>query len=182
MTRKRKENPQKELSKEWLSAALIELMHEKEYGQITITEVASRADLSRRTFYRHFTSIAGILDHTLESIGKDFGCLLLENQGRDLYISALNYFEYWQQHKDILVLLKENHLLHLLLEKFMPAVRDSVAIMHRDTEESAMVMDYAFYFAAGGLWNLLVKWLEDGAQQSPGEMATIAVKIIESIK
>ena len=37
--------------------ALVELMSEKDISQITIKELAQRADINRKTFYTHYTRI-----------------------------------------------------------------------------------------------------------------------------
>ena len=37
--------------------ALVELMSEKDISQITVKELAQRADINRKTFYTHYTSI-----------------------------------------------------------------------------------------------------------------------------
>jgi hypothetical protein len=34
-------------------------------------------------------------------------------------------------------------------------------------------LEYALYFSSGGLWNVLLKWIEEGAQKSPEEMEHI---------
>jgi len=47
-------NPIAIQSREWLTNALLVLMEEKEFKNISITEIATKADLSRRTFYRIF--------------------------------------------------------------------------------------------------------------------------------
>lgn len=41
--------------------ALLELMQETDFQDITVTDVASRADISRVTFYRHYPSIVDVL-------------------------------------------------------------------------------------------------------------------------
>ena len=43
---------QKEQSGRMIEGALLELMEEKSYAQITVSEIVKRADVSRRTFYR----------------------------------------------------------------------------------------------------------------------------------
>lgn len=45
---------QKEQSVRMIEEALFKLMEEKNYTQITVSEVAKRADISRRTFYRFY--------------------------------------------------------------------------------------------------------------------------------
>lgn len=50
-----------------LNQALAELVAEKEYDEITIQEIADRADIGHRTFYRHYTD----KDELLVDVMKD---------------------------------------------------------------------------------------------------------------
>ena len=43
-----------EQSRTWLWESLKELLHQKKLSQITITEICSNADLTRKTFYNSF--------------------------------------------------------------------------------------------------------------------------------
>ncbi len=43
-------------TRKWLQAALIELMKEKPFPEIQITELTARAQVSRAAFYLHFRS------------------------------------------------------------------------------------------------------------------------------
>ena len=43
---------QKEQSRRMIEDALFLIMEEKPYAQITVSEIAKTADVSRRTFYR----------------------------------------------------------------------------------------------------------------------------------
>ena len=43
-----------EQSRTWLWESLEELLHQKKFSQITITEICSNADLTRKTFYNSF--------------------------------------------------------------------------------------------------------------------------------
>ncbi|MFT8878555.1 MAG: TetR/AcrR family transcriptional regulator [Oenococcus sp.] len=52
-----------EQSRIWLWEAFISLLQEKDYEVITISEIADRAQLSRRTFYRSFKSKEALVDY-----------------------------------------------------------------------------------------------------------------------
>ena len=182
MTHKRRENPQKTISKEWIAKALFELMKEKPYKEITITEVSEKADLARRTFYRHFETLDDVLNYTMQTTFEQFAIFLSSQQQQmDVPTYVRIFFEYWEQHKWFLQLLQKDNLLFMLLQRFMPAVRDN---LHDDVTNipNAEILEYVFYFASGGLWNLLVKWLEDGTTLSPKEMENIAENIIEHLR
>ena len=95
-------------SKRLLREAFSQLLQEKDYNRITVTEVVNRADLNRSTFYAHYTGIedmireltdevtAGLMSILQQAFAGDFfrhpeptlellGSLLLEN--RELYRS-----------------------------------------------------------------------------------------------
>lgn len=49
-----------------LTRALFELLGEKEFSKISITELAQRADVDRKTFYLHYRSVEEILEEFYE--------------------------------------------------------------------------------------------------------------------
>lgn len=49
-------------------ASLLELLSEKPYNKITITEITSTAQLERHTFYRNFGSKEDILDMYIQKL------------------------------------------------------------------------------------------------------------------
>lgn len=123
MTRKKKENPQKELSKEWISKALLALMKEKPYRQVSISEVSNRADLSRRTFYRHFGTLDEVLEHIINTISAEFAASFFARQQSDMKSVVLAYFQYWEAHKSFLFMLRQNDMLFLIQNNFLSAIR-----------------------------------------------------------
>jgi len=156
-------------------------MCEKPYRQINITEIANRADLSRRTFYRHFKTTNDVLAYHLQMISEPFVDILLSQSKNDMETMVLIYFQYWEQHKSFLLLLKDNGLLYLLLEHFLPAVKEKLSAYHQNDMNIEVIL-YVYYFMAGGLWNLLVKWIEDGAKLNPHEIADIVPAIINNLR
>ena len=57
----KEKNPIAEQSRQWLMQSLLDLMSQKDYARITVTEIAEHALLSRRTFYRIFDSKEQVL-------------------------------------------------------------------------------------------------------------------------
>jgi len=67
-------------SKQWIVAALIDLMKQKSYPNITIKEIAQHADLDRSTFYRNFKSKEDVLRLYINNIVKDYIRMLLQSE------------------------------------------------------------------------------------------------------
>ncbi|MCT1902647.1 TetR/AcrR family transcriptional regulator [Oceanobacillus sojae] len=58
-------------SKTAMRNALIQLIEEKEFNKITVTDIVERADLNRGTFYKHYKSQTDILLELTEDIMED---------------------------------------------------------------------------------------------------------------
>ena len=56
-------NPSALRSKDWLRKALLQLLEEQKYTQITIKEICVRADLSRQNFYQMFDSKDEVMEY-----------------------------------------------------------------------------------------------------------------------
>lgn len=192
MTVLKKEYPQAEQSRQMLSSALIKLMKIKPYKEISVAELSEKADLSRRTFYRHFNTIDDVLNYRLEKIAKDFSVYFWNvYDNSNIYTIVKIFFSFWCEHKEFLFTLQKNDMLYLLLERVMPAMRKNIRKMipelskegltpHEQTvfENKLEQIEYIFYFMAGGAFNLLIHWIENGASLSANEMAEIATKAI----
>jgi AcrR family transcriptional regulator len=66
MNVKKKPDRRPQRTKRQLSKALIELVQEKRFDEITVQNVIDRADIGRSTFYTHFRDKEDLLDKDWE--------------------------------------------------------------------------------------------------------------------
>ncbi|WP_342436516.1 TetR/AcrR family transcriptional regulator [Paenibacillus sp. FSL L8-0436] len=86
-------------SQEAIKAAVIELMIEKKFDQITIQDISDRADISRRTIYLHYTDKFDLLDKLIEEHIDDIRELCDSTDDDADYADAgLLWFEYFESH------------------------------------------------------------------------------------
>jgi AcrR family transcriptional regulator len=169
-----------EQSKKWLVEALLDLMKEKPYSIITVKEIADKAQLSRRTFYRNFKVKEDLLSEYTKYLFEDYIKSVKEHSNLTFNDVLITYFEFWDKHINELKLIKQNHLYYFIMEKislFIPDINKLVkAQWHNydnDVEE-----EYIGFFSIGGLSNVLSRWAEDKQRKSPKEMAKIIQKAI----
>ncbi|MBV4422097.1 TetR/AcrR family transcriptional regulator [Clostridium tyrobutyricum] len=178
----KKKNPIAEKSKKWLMDALLEIMQEKQYNKITIKEISDKAMLSRRTFYRNFNSKDEILSLKMQYICEEY-ILYFSNEHDLSYKNIVHiYFEFWKDHIDFLSALNKSNLLYLMLQKFnehLPFIYRHFK-GHLDLFENRDHLEYALYFSSGGLWNVLLKWIKEGAEKTPMEMEYIIIDAIRN--
>lgn len=173
-------NKQKQQSINWLTDALLALMEEKAYKDISITEICTRADLSRRTFYRLFESKEDILKEYIETLCLQYFELFKEQEDISLVNVANVFFSFWQKYKEFLLMLYGQNLIHIVLFGFnelLPNIYVNYKAHLLQTKDKKSI-EYLAFYNAGGFWNLLFKWLEDGCTKTPGEMSVIVSEVL----
>ena len=180
MQKENRINPLSIQSKEWIMKALLELLLEKAYNEITITEIALRAQLARRTFYRNFDTKDDVLNMYIKKLCCEYKKLLKEEKILKVHNVAKVYFTFWNKYLKFLILMEKNNLLYMILQKYneyLPVIHEELLGNNKENENSSM-LEYILTFSAGGFWNTLVKWVHDGAKNTPEDMASIVDKIM----
>ncbi len=179
MTHDTKSNRKNE-SKEWISNALLDLMTVQTYQEITVTELSKRADLSRRTFYRHFDTVDDVLSYIIEQVAAEY--LEMRNDvtkhARDFCLITVAHFSFWEERKDFLLLLHKNDMYHFLMDELYKCVYSR---LEANTQNSDLER-YVYSFSTGGISYMLEKWLLDGATKTPEEMGEVAKEILGYMK
>jgi AcrR family transcriptional regulator len=174
-------NPIAERSKKWLCNAMLELLQEKPYNNITITELCNKAGLVRKTFYRHFISKESVIVAVIDLMFGEFNEYIHDQKIGPLQM-PLAYFRYWEQHKFFLHILIENQLFSLLNDQYVLYLEAMDPIIgSKEADQSDLERDYMRTMVAGGLWSMLKKWVVRGCTESPEEMANMTL-IFFSIK
>ena len=105
---KKKRNSVNVFAKDCIAMALIKLMKQKKYEDITITEIADTAGVSRVTYYRNYSSKEEIITYYMDELGYKLKEEISEhNPSGDIYTSALAFFQYWVNHSDFLTCLQK---------------------------------------------------------------------------
>lgn len=162
-------------SQQWLLGSFYELLKEKPFSDISISDISKNADLDRRTFYRHFRSKEEILEKYCQTIITEFAALILKQGVVSKSNITVAYFTFWRNHIDFLNLLQRDNLMYFLLKEFEELLSIIRKTVRPEIEESSITKEehYALAFHIGGFYNLLVKWLSQGAKESPEEMGEI---------
>lgn len=162
-------------SKKLLSAALIELMHEKEQKSITITEICTRSQVSRRTFYRNFHTIDDMLTFFVKDIISGFTAEMKRHEHKTYGEIIVAFFSFWKKHATVIALLNQNGLTHILFIEYIKCLREIpfLCCSNIGLMSEPEVFPVVLAFNAGGLWSLLTYWVTHDCRQTPQELATI---------
>jgi Transcriptional regulator len=175
------QNPIALRSKEWLTNSLLELMKQKPFREISISEIAEKADLSRRTFYRSFSSKEEVIRFHLKTIWHT-GLLQLSADEDHSYFHTIRwYLELWYEHRELALLLYRNDLMSLLLQEYNHIFHEVYLLrkVNYPLAKHSEAMKYALSYSAGGLLNVLWQWASEGMQKSPEEVANLLMVAIQ---
>lgn len=147
----------------YLTDALLILMREKKYRDISITGICKKAGVTRMSFYRNYESKEDILKKWIASVTEDFleesGISYKNDSSRDYFVKL---FTHLQRYREISVALYRADLIHLVREQF-----DKVFLrLHADEYDP-----YKSYFLSGGIYNVFLLWLMNGCAETPEELA-----------
>jgi AcrR family transcriptional regulator len=145
--------------------AYIALLFEKEDKDISISELCTKAGVSRMSFYRSFDTKKAILDYAIKA---DLLKIYQSASFMDLSIRGpilLQEFQYVYEHAAFLQLLQRRGYLDLLYNAWDYYAKRFCA----EKDPTANPYEYAYY--AGASINVIIRWIEGGLKESPEQMA-----------
>lgn len=78
-------------SRRMIREAFLELLDEKEFGKITVTDITNRADLNRSTFYAHYPDVRGVVEEIQDEIIEGNMTLVKEMKYRNVLKDPMPY-------------------------------------------------------------------------------------------
>ena len=166
--RKGQIHPSTYLYKDLISNALITLLYEKKIGLITITELCVKAQVSRRTFYRHFTDKNDVVDYYITKIMKNLALELRKCSKQDKRSFVITFFSFFEPYTKLFVVLNNNGLGNIVFTSYIKCITTLTF-----SEASSQDFQYNMAFMLGGLWSLLTIWITNGCKRVPAELADI---------
>ena len=165
-----------------LEQCLQELMLTESYPQITISDICGRAGISRKSFYRYFSSKEGCLYALLDHAVFDGASFYLPNHNDDQSMRVIyeRFFRYWKEKRALLDALSRNNLNLQLVERMMlytAQEENEFRIFLRDRINDSHERSL---FYIGGVMTLVLDWHRSGYQKSILQMSKVLADLIGS--
>lgn len=174
---------QREQSGRMIEEALFQLMGEKDFARITVSEIVNRADVARRTFYRLYKGKEEVLHCYFGRLCQDYRSAYPALKSYDIKQIASEYFGFWYQYKSFLLLMHKCGLDETLYYEISRVSED--IIRHRIDDRIYINHRKLKYFAdysTGGFILLLHRWIMEEMRETPEQYAqTVSEAILEFI-
>ncbi len=153
-------------SRKLIRQAFMELLKEKAFEKITVTDIVNRADINRSTFYAHYPDVMGLLDELQEEIISFFDQYLRKVSFSDLLQNPTKYLRL------IIKMAGENEELYRLLSNSNVAIKQMEKMKKMLVERimstieiperyiDSFEFEFAVRFFLGGFIDVYTQWLK----------------------
>lgn len=161
-------NPQNQLIRESIFTALMILMEKKSFEEISITELAKKAGVSRMSYYRNYHSKEDIINLYIDDILDEYITKISDYEKHDRYNRKYLFIACLKNNERLLKNLVNSGLTYLILDRLNRLINEDLLSPCLPEFDLQNVR-----FAVGGLYNVIIEWFKGGMSQSMKELAAL---------
>jgi AcrR family transcriptional regulator len=189
MSKKEKKlDPRIRRTRQLLRNALVELISEKGFDDITVKDITERATLNRATFYLHYNDKQDLLAKGFDEIWDELtarnplpiaqdGTLALEGTK----LTILSDFEHVKENAEFYrVMLGEQgvaQFIHRMQEHVTAATSARIQVVLGNLPSGPVPIEIVLQFIASAYVGIIQWWLEQGQSYSTEDMANLIVSL-----
>ncbi len=168
-----KNNRRAQMTRLLLRTALIELMQEKPFKEITIKEICEQADLNRTTFYLHYTDQFALLaDVENEVYQKTLETLKNVKPAADAPGMIETFLNYIKSNASLFRILfvdaDSEGFRSRFIQNMLNHLRFNIPLSCAAEEEP-----YLLCFLMQGSVHMIMEWIKRGFDMEPGQLAAL---------
>lgn len=166
-------------SQRQIAQAMMQLIQEKPYAQISVSELCRAAGISRQTFYTLFTNRDNVMVFTLQArycCSEDIPQAAESGACNTDVIRGLcqGYSQYLYRNRDLIKTLVDNHIDYLLYDSFFDAMNRCECAFG---EVEPCMRKYATGFYAGGVSSVAKQYAQEGCSASPDQLESLLFRL-----
>lgn len=173
MDKCKKENPTAVRSKSALKNALLSLLVDEPLSDISVGQICVRAQLTRPTFYNHYSSKEALASELIDDALDEFSSHIEHSHIKSTQEVLQAFLDYWESHWELLCLISDNGLLPMVGKRFRPhleQIYSTASFTNKDLSQEELAFHNAFLCA--GMTGMLEHWAREN---DPTAASTLAV-------
>lgn len=171
-------------SKSLIKKAVAKLIHEKDVNKITVSDVIREADISRGTFYAHFSDVNGVI----EQIGnEEFKNLMgfVERIGFENILNNIPFLveqicTHLDQDKEYYSMLASSNILNNFLWRLVDVYYDKLLEIVYSQQKAVNKDEANLYlvYITSGAKTVVLNWLKGDSDASPAKVGEIVGTLV----
>ena len=147
---------------EHITQAMLKLMKNQNFNEISISQICDEAGVGRASFYRNFESKEAVISRYLKKLLDNWWIEAIQKPDFNLVEAVFSH--YWN-HRELCIMLYKQGLAHLSLQSIREACGPK--------PEQPNIVAYATAYFSYGLYGWIEEWFKRGIQETPKEMAML---------
>lgn len=161
-----------------LCSALLSLLEEKTFDQISIRDIAGRADIGYATFFRNYEGKAAVLhDLAADQIGQLIDLAFPAIEGRSSRAGALALCTFVDEHRRLWTALLTGGAAGIVREEF---IRQGARVKTMSSRRAWLPLELANIVGVSATVEILAWWLQRGRGVTVEKMARILDRLVIS--
>lgn len=163
---------------------LIELMKDKTFEEIKVSDICNKALINRSTFYSHYEDKYDLLVDFINSLKNEFISELNKNNSKlnnkEYYIELIKIFlNHIEERKEMYASIMINNRNSIMMDILLDVVNnDLLKKMNTDEFKTSIPNDIIAKFYLGGVINIGVEWLKDNKKYSKDDIINYITQLI----
>lgn len=175
-------------SKNFIKKAVVKLMREKEISKITVSDIIREADISRGTFYAHYTDIESVIEQIeteeLEKLLSFIDAIKDSESKKNTVFFIRSICEYLARDKDYYKMLTQTNIIHNFIHRLINIYYEQTIAQIIESGENISHIDANVFltFTSTGASMVIISWLNGDIQGSPKEISERLASLIDTSK
>lgn len=171
-----------------LTNAFVQLIKEKGYSNVSVTDIVNKSDYNRATFYAHYNNKDDLTNEIIEKMSMELEKVFLRNitpskllELTHLPASSVHVFEYICKNSDFYDLLKYTDSIPKLRENIIETIKTfqkKIALV--GVQGSHVNEPHFIIYRTYGTFGIISEWIKSNYDESSEEIAKQALEIINT--
>lgn len=163
--------------------AFVELLNEKDINQITITDIAKRANINRKTFYNYYSDVNGVMEEiqnlVVAAFIKNIGTIEFTNMADFLTKIFIKFTETVNHDLEFYGLLFKTNNRSFLIVKIVEALKEYVQKRIEESNELDIPrFEVVSNFYLSGVLSVYMNWFMNNYDQSIEEISALLTELV----
>ncbi|WP_298092701.1 TetR/AcrR family transcriptional regulator [uncultured Catenibacterium sp.] len=163
--------------------AFVELLNEKDVNQITITDIAKKANINRKTFYNYYSDAYEVMEEienlTVEAFINNMGTVEFTNMADFLTEIFVKFTETVNKDLEFFNLLFKTNNRSFLIVKIVEALKEYVQKRIEESNELDMRrFEVVSNFYLSGVLSVYMNWFMNNYDQSIEEISALLTELV----
>jgi len=173
-------------SRRFIRQAFMELLKEKKFEKITVTDIVNRADINRSTFYAHYTDVRGLVEEIQSEFVERAMAVVKEMDFRDLLNAPVPFLrklvEIANENRELYTIVGKTALSMNQLEKIKVMLVEKALDLSEIPQEIRTQRNFRIrlHFFVGGIINVYQQYLVGNLDVTTEEIVEEISTLIKS--